>query len=218
MARLLIYRCDYQWLTNQGYNAVLKIKIVVTELLLMINSIVTLTRAIDRFTDFTGRLVSWLTVVMVFVVLTVVVTRYFLQVGSIALQETVTYLHCLVFLMGLAFTLKHDGHVRVDIFYRDFGPKSKATVNLIGGILFLVPVCFLIFFTSLDYVLASWAIQETSAENNGLPFVYLLKTLMLLMPVTLLLQGIAEIIKSGLVISGVDSLATQTAKSNEPII
>ena len=184
----------------------------------MINSIVTLTRAIDRFTDFTGRLVSWLTVVMVFVVLTVVVTRYFLQVGSIALQETVTYLHCLVFLMGLAFTLKHDGHVRVDIFYRDFGPKSKATVNLIGGILFLVPVCFLIFFTSLDYVLASWAIQETSAENNGLPFVYLLKTLMLLMPVTLLLQGIAEIIKSGLVISGVDSLATQTAESNEPII
>ena len=184
----------------------------------MINSIVALTKAIDRFTDFTGRLVSWLTVVMVFVVLAVVVTRYFLQVGSIALQETVTYLHCLVFLMGLAFTLKHDGHVRVDIFYRGFALKSKAIVNLLGGVLFLVPVCLLIFFTSLDYVLASWAIRETSAENNGLPFVYLLKTLMLLMPMTLLLQGIAEIIKNGLVISGVDISATQMAKKNEPVI
>ena len=184
----------------------------------MINSIVALTKAIDRFTDFTGRLVSWLTVVMVFVVLAVVVTRYFLQVGSIALQETVTYLHCLVFLMGLAFTLKHDGHVRVDIFYRGFAPKSKAIVNLLGGVLFLVPVCLLIFFTSLDYVLASWAIRERSAENNGLPFVYLLKTLMLLMPMTLLLQGIAEIIKNGLVIGGVDISATQMAKKNEPVI
>ena len=70
----------------------------------------------------------------------------------------------------------------------------------------------------MDYVLASWAIKETSAENNGLPFVYLLKTLMLLMPVTLLLQGIAEIIKSGLVISGVDISANQIAENNEPII
>jgi len=209
---------DYRWLINQGYTAALKIKMVGIETPLMMNSIVTLTKAIERFTDFTGRLVSWFTVVMVFVVLTVVVTRYFLEVGSIALQETVTYLHCLVFLMGLAFTLKHDGHVRVDIFYRGFSARSKALVNLWGGILFLVPVCLLIFFTSWDYVLASWAIQETSAENNGLPFVYLLKTLMLIMPATLLLQGIAEIIKSALVISGVDISATQIAGNNEPII
>jgi len=174
--------------------------------------------AIESFTETTGRLIAWLTMLMVALVLLVVVTRYFLEVGSIALQESVTYLHCLVFMMGLAFTLKHDGHVRVDVFYRGFSPKSKAPVNLLGGILFLVPVCLLIFFTSLDYVLASWAIKETSAENNGLPFVYLLKTLMLLMPVTLLLQGIAEIIKSGLVISGVDISANQIAENNEPVI
>jgi TRAP-type mannitol/chloroaromatic compound transport system permease small subunit len=174
--------------------------------------------AVESFTEITGRLIAWLTMLMVVLVMLVVATRYFLEIGSIALQEAVTYLHCLVFLMGLAFTLKHDGHVRVDIFYRGFSPKSKATVNLLGGILFLVPVCLLIFFTSLDYVLASWAIKETSAENNGLPFVYLLKTLMLLMPLTLLLQGIAEIIKSGLVISGVDVLANQITENNEPII
>lgn len=174
--------------------------------------------AVESFTEITGRLIAWLTMLMVLLVMLVVVTRYFLEIGSIALQEAVTYLHCLVFLMGLAFTLKHDGHVRVDIFYRGFSPKSKAMVNLVGGIFFLVPVCLLIFFTSLDYVLASWAIQETSAENNGLPFVYLLKTLMLLMPATLLLQGIAEIIKSGLVISGADISEAQIANNHEPII
>ena len=156
--------------------------------------------------------------IMVALVMLVVVTRYFFGVGSIALQESVTYLHCLVFMMGLPLTLKHDGHVRVDIFYRGFSPKSKAMVNLLGGILFLVPVCLLIFFTSWNYVLASWAIQETSAENNGLPFVYLLKTLMLLMPATVLLQGIAEIIKSGLVISGLDVSTAQIVEDIEPII
>ena len=181
-------------------------------------SLVIVLNAVESFTENTGRLIAWLTIVMVALVVLVVVTRYFLEVGSIALQESVTYLHCLVFMMGLAFTLKHDGHVRVDIFYRGFSPKSKAMVNLLGGIFFLVPVCLLIFFTSWNYVLASWAIHETSAENNGLPFVYLLKTLMLLMPATLLLQGVAEIIKSGLVVSGADISETQIAENNEPII
>ncbi len=74
--------------------------------------------AVESFTEITGRLIAWLTMLMVALVVLVVVTRYFLEVGSIALQESVTYLHCLVFMMGLAFTLKHDGHVRVDIFYR----------------------------------------------------------------------------------------------------
>jgi TRAP-type mannitol/chloroaromatic compound transport system permease small subunit len=180
--------------------------------------VVIVLNVVESFTETTGRLIAWLTMLMVVLVMIVVVTRYFLEVGSIALQESVTYLHCLVFMLGLAFTLKHDGHVRVDIFYRGFSPKSKAVVNLLGGILFLVPVCLLIFFTSWNYVLASWAIQETSAENNGLPFVYLLKTLMLLMPATLLLQGIAEIIKSGLVVSGADISETPMATNNEPVI
>ena len=119
---------------------------------------------------------------------------------------------------GFAFTLKHDGHVRVDIFYRGFSPRFKALVNLIGGLLFLIPFCLLIFFTSWDYVLASWVIRETSAENNGLPFIYLLKTLMLLMPVTLLLQGIAEIIRSGLILSGADVSVNAMTDSTESTI
>jgi len=183
-----------------------------------LKSLVIVVNAVESFTEITGRLIAWLTIVMVTLVVLVVVTRYFLEIGSIALQESITYLHCLVFLMGLAFTLKHDGHVRVDIFYRGFSRKSKARINLIGGILFLVPVCFLVLVTSWDYVLASWKIRETSVENNGLPFVYLLKTLMLLMPVSLLLQGIAEIIKNGLVVIGRDISGTQIVGNNEPLI
>ena len=174
--------------------------------------------AVEKFTEVTGRFISWAAVTMVILVVLVVITRYFLGIGSIALQESVTYLHCLVFMMGIAFTLKHDGHVRVDIFYRGFSPRAKAIVNLIGGLLFLIPFCLLIFFTSWDYVLASWVIRETSAENNGLPFIYLLKTLMLLMPVTLLLQGIAEIIRSGLILGGADVSTSATAESTETII
>ena len=174
--------------------------------------------AVEKFTEVTGRFISWATVTMVILVVLVVITRYFLGLGSIALQESVTYLHCLVFMMGFAFTLKHDGHVRVDIFYRGFSPRFKAIVNLVGGLLFLIPFCLLIFFTSWDYVLASWVIRETSAENNGLPFIYLLKTLMLLMPVTLLLQGIAEIIRSGLILSGADVSVNAKTDSTESTI
>ena len=162
----------------------------------------TLIGAIDRFTEVTGRIVSWLTLLMVGMVVAVVIMRYFLELGSIALQESVTYLHATVFMLGLAFTLKHGGHVRVDIFYRQFSARRQAMVNLVGGLLFLMPVTVLIFVSSWDYVLSSWAFGETSSESNGLPFVYLLKTLMLIMPVTLLLQGIAEILKSVLVIRG----------------
>lgn len=159
-------------------------------------------RLIDRGTDFIGRLVSWLTIIMVLAVVTVVVTRYFLQIGSIALQESVTYLHALVFLMGIGYTLQNGGHVRVDIFYRNFSVQRKAIIDIAGGLLFLLPVSGLIFYSSWDYVMASWAIGETSAENNGLPFIYLLKTLMLLMPASLFLQGVAEICRSALLLSG----------------
>ena len=172
----------------------------------MIQSAIRITQAIDYFIDLVGRVVSWLTVVMMATMLVVVVTRYFLQFGSIALQESVTYLHAAGFLLGIGYTLQHGGHVRVDIFYRNFSVKRKAIVDLVGGILFLLPVSGVIFYASWGYVMASWAIGETSAENNGLPFVYILKTLLLLMPATLMLQGISEILKNSIRLSGQESV------------
>jgi TRAP-type mannitol/chloroaromatic compound transport system permease small subunit len=153
-------------------------------------------RGIDYFTDLTGRAIAWLTLLMVLLTVIIVVLRYYFDSGSIALQESITYLHAVVFMLGIAFTLQRGGHVRVDIFYRGFTPRKKALVDFVGGILLLLPVCTLIFVVSWDYVLASWSIGETSEERSGIAGIYLLKTLLLLMPATLLLQGIAQTLRS----------------------
>ena len=158
-----------------------------------------LLQQINRFTETIGALLSWLVLAMTLLVVVVVVGRKF-GFGSIALQEAVTYLHALVFMLGLSFALKRKAHVRVDIFYRKYSPAKKALVDLIGGILLLLPFCILIFISSWDYVLASWAILEASSENEGIAAIYLLKTLMIIMPVTLGIQGVADILNSILIL------------------
>jgi len=157
---------------------------------------------------------------MVLMTLVVVVLRYYFQSGSIALQESITYLHGLVFMLGIGFTLQRGGHVRVDIFYRGFSPQKKALVDLIGGLVFLLPVSLLILIFSWDYVVASWAIGETSEERSGIQGIYLLKTLLLLMPATLMLQGLAEILRSTLVLLGKPPVSAPPIESNhlEPLI
>ena len=152
--------------------------------------------AIDAFTEAIGRAISWLTLAMVGLVVVVVVLRYCLGIGSIALQESLTYMHAIVFLMGAAFTLKRKGHVNVDIFYQKFTLRTKAFIQILGTLIFLIPVCIVILVLSWDYVMNSWAIEEVSNEADGLPWVYLLKTLLLLMPVCLILQGFSELIKN----------------------
>jgi TRAP-type mannitol/chloroaromatic compound transport system permease small subunit len=147
-----------------------------------------------------GQMISWLTLLLVALVISVVLFRYFLGIGSIAIQESVSYVHAIIFMLGLAYTLQRDGHVRVDIFYREFSARRKALVDLLGTALFLLPFCGLILFSSWDYVMASWSIKETSSETDGIAAVYLLKTLMIIMPATLALQGIAQIIESILVV------------------
>ena len=145
-------------------------------------------------------MISWLTLLLVALVISVVLSRYFLGIGSIAIQESVSYVHAIIFMLGLAYTLQRGGHVRVDIFYREFSARRKALVDLLGTALFLLPFCGLILFSSWDYVVASWSIKETSSETGGIAAVYLLKTLMIIMPATLALQGIAQIIESILVV------------------
>ena len=161
-----------------------------------------LANTISCFSEWIGRAIAWLTLAMAILTTTVVIMRYLLEISSIGLQESVTYLHASVFLLGAAFTLKRGGHVRVDIFYRRMSLRQQALVDAVGGLLFLLPVCAVIFWLSLDYVLASWQVREVSTEPNGLPFIYLLKSLLLVMPVALALQGIAEIINNTLFFLG----------------
>lgn len=157
---------------------------------------------LDRLAETTGRLLAWLTLAMVLTTVTIVILRYLFNSGSIALQESVTYLHATVFMLGAAYTLKHDAHVRVDIIYQKLTPRGRAWVDLLGTLLLLFPVCLFMLYSSLDYVASSWAIQEGSREAGGLDGVYLLKTAMPAMAILLLLQGCSMLLRNILLIAG----------------
>ena len=157
---------------------------------------------LDRFAERTGRFIAWLTLGMVVITFTVVVLRYLFNTGSIALQESITYLHATLFMLGAAWTLKQDGHVRVDIFYSKQTRRTRAWIDLTGTLLLLFPVCGFILFSSLDYVAASWSVQEGSQEAGGLDAVFLLKTAIPLMAVLLMLQGCAIILNNILISTG----------------
>jgi len=160
---------------------------------------------IDGLSNRLGRIFSWLTLTMVIVMAAIVVLRYVFQIGSIALQESIIYINALIFTFGVAYTLKDQGHVRVDIFYSRINEKKRAWVDLFGSLLFLVPSTCFIIWISWDYVAVSWRIREGSAESSGLPFVYFLKAVILVLSALLLLQGISEIVKSISVIKQRDS-------------
>jgi len=159
-------------------------------------------RRLELVNEWIGRGVAWLTLLMVIVTFAVVVLRYGFDLGSIAMQESIIYLHALNFMLGTAFTLKHDAHVRVDIFYQKMGPRGRAWVDLPGTLFLLLPVCGFIFWSSWGYVADAWAVREASGEAGGLPFVYLLKSILLLMPSLLIIQGAVLIMNSVLILQG----------------
>jgi TRAP-type mannitol/chloroaromatic compound transport system permease small subunit len=140
--------------------------------------------------------VAWLALVLVLNTGLVVLLRYAFQTGSIPLQESLIYINAVLFTMGAAYTLKRDGHVRVDIFYSRLSVRHQALINLFGTLFFLMPVCGFILWSSWDYVSLSWQIRERSVETSGLPIVYLLKSTILLLAALLWWQGIAEMLKA----------------------
>lgn len=151
--------------------------------------------AVSAFNRRMGRAVSWLTLAMVLVYFAVVLLRYLFSMGSIALQESVTYLHAMVFMLAAAWTLTQDAHVRVDIFYSRWSQRRKDWINLAGSLLLLLPVATFILMASIGFVSESWRVRETSAQPGGLAYVYLLKSLILVMSVQLLLQSLAQAIQ-----------------------
>jgi TRAP-type mannitol/chloroaromatic compound transport system permease small subunit len=153
---------------------------------------------IDRFSEATGRLFSWLTLLMVLLTFVIVVMRYAFDAGLIWLQESVIWLHAAVFMIGAAYTLKHDEHVRVDVFYRSMSEQKRAWVDLLGALFFLLPLCGFLLLKSYDFAAASWSIKEASRESGGLPYplVPLAKSILVAMPLLLGLQGIALLLRS----------------------
>lgn len=147
-----------------------------------------------------GRWIAWLLLAMVLLTFLIVILRYFFAIGSIAMQEAVLFMHATVFMLGAAYTLREDAHVRVDVFYRNFSQRGRAWVNLLGTLLLLLPVCAFILWSSLDYTLNSWRLLEGSREAGGLPGVFLLKTLIPLMAGLLAIQGLAMVVRAALLI------------------
>lgn len=150
---------------------------------------------ITSITKRIGQSVAWLSLFMVVLMTLVVVLRYGFNLGWIWLQESVLYFHAFLLMLAMAYTLLMDEHVRVDIFYRRFTAKDKNKVNLIGHIFFLIPTCLFILFVSWNYVAQSWTILEGSQEAGGLPLVYLLKSLLVVAPLLMIFQAVAQIIE-----------------------
>jgi TRAP-type mannitol/chloroaromatic compound transport system permease small subunit len=148
-----------------------------------------------------GRAAMWLSLLLVLLQFTVVVMRYVFGIGSIWLAESIIYGHAAMFMLAAAWTLQEDGHVRVDVFYANATPRTKAWVDLFGSVLLLLPFAAVIVWFAVPYVVRSWVLLERSRETSGLPFVYLLKTLIPLFALLLALQGIGQAIRAALVIA-----------------
>ena len=155
-----------------------------------------LTALLDGLAELLGRFASVFAPLMVLVTCYIVVTRYVLNSGSVAVQDMVAYCNALIFTFGAGYTLKHDAHVRVDIFYSAASARTKALVNLLGSLLLLLPVMSFLLWACWNYVASAWAIREGSPDTGGLPYVYLLKTLILVMGAVLISQGLAEALRS----------------------
>ena len=148
---------------------------------------------IDRCSDATGKLTAWLTLLMVLVTVVIVVMRYVFDAGLIWLQESVIWMHATVFMIGAGYTLMHEEHVRVDVFYRDMTPQRRALVDLLGVVFFLLPLCVFLAIKAYDFALTSWSMHEASRESGGLPYPWLpiVKSVLVIMPATLALQGLS---------------------------
>lgn len=158
----------------------------------------------DRISKFTGRIIAWFTLAMVLLTTVIVVMRYVFDAGLIWMQESVTWMHAAVFMVGAAYTLFYEEHVRVDIFYRKMTTRGQAIVDLTGVILFLLPLCGFLALMAYDFAAVSWSINETSREPGGLPYpmIPLLKSLVIVMPVAVALQGVSMMLRAIATIRG----------------
>jgi TRAP-type mannitol/chloroaromatic compound transport system permease small subunit len=144
-----------------------------------------------------GQMISWLTLLMVLVTFVIVVLRYVFDTGLIWLQESLSWMHAVVFMIGAAYTLQQDDHVRVDIFYRKMTDRQRAWVNIAGVLLFLFPMCAFFVYASFEYVTAAWSIHEVSRNSGGLPypFIPVLKSVLLIMPILVSVQGLSMLLR-----------------------
>ena len=166
------------------------------------NALAVFVRLVDKLNDWIGRGVAWLTLAMVLVTCLVVVLRYGFAIGWVAMQESYVWMHGIVFMLGAGYTLLHDGHVRVDIFYRPASVRYKALVDLFGSLFLILPMIAVVAWMSYPYVAASWSKFESSREAGGLEGLFLLKSVLLAFCVLVGLQALAMAGRSLLILTG----------------
>lgn len=164
-----------------------------------------LLRGVDALNEAAGRLAGVMAAVLVALVFGLVLARYAFNAGSVAAQEAMLWLHAAIFLLGLGYTLRHEGHVRVDVFSQRWSARARARVTLLATLALLLPFCVFMLAMSWDYVAASWSAREGSRDPGGLPGWYLLKSLLPLSAALLMLQALAQTVR-----------ALRTALAREP--
>lgn len=189
----------------------------------MRKTISTIISLLDTITERCGHLVSWLVLVLIILTLAVAVPRYLLSndwflslhlfyldwesIRTIysryvnALGDSVQYVHAIIFMVGVSYALKQGDHVRIDIVYRKLKPRERAWVNIICYLTLFFPLFIFLLVMSTPYVMNSWNVLESSARPGGLPFIYLLKTFLLIMPAMMILQGIAQLLRNMQILS-----------------
>jgi len=149
---------------------------------------------IEKMINSFGKFISLMIPIMTILMIVIIVARYFFGIGLTGLQELVMYIHALIFLGCAGYVHYKDEHVRVDIFYRGSSDLYKKNINYFLSLIFLIPVCFVIGYYSIELIGMSWRIKEVSTEAGGLNYVYLQKTLIILFPMTLLLTYLYQLL------------------------
>ena len=157
-----------------------------------------LSKILDRCAYYAGSMAAWLFMPLLLLTAAVALLRYGFNFGHIAAQEAITYLHAFIITLGVSYTWKKDGHVRVDILYNQRSDKKRVLINLIGNLFLLLPVCIGILIISWDYVISAWVALEGSREAGGLPLVFILKSLIPIMAGLLVVQALADIIRQSI--------------------
>jgi TRAP-type mannitol/chloroaromatic compound transport system permease small subunit len=165
-----------------------------------------LERGFDKFADAIGYFTAFVMVLMILNVTYDVIMRYFFNTGSIAMQEMEWHLFSVIILLGISYTLKEDGHVRVDLIYDRLTNKKKAKINMVGVVFFILPIALLIGIESIPYVIESFASNEQSGDPGGLPYRWIVKSLIPLSFFLLIVTAIGFFIKNLNVYNGLHDL------------
>ena len=144
----------------------------------------------------TGKISSWFSLALVLLISTDVLLRYVFNFSTASLYEMEWHLFAIIFLLASPYTLQKNKHVRVDVFYNNFSKRKKNIIDLIGNIIFLIPFSFIIFYTSLPFVEDSYSILESSPDPGGLPYRFIIKSLIPIAFFLLMIQGILNTIKN----------------------